>query len=60
MGKKSGGGWFSSVKKVFKSSSKDSPVTEKKVTDFHILGSSFPFFYIFSVFQIKVAEIAIL
>ncbi|XP_027367443.1 protein IQ-DOMAIN 1-like [Abrus precatorius] len=29
MGKK-GGSWFSSVKKVFKSSSKDSPVTEKK------------------------------
>ncbi|KAK7350983.1 hypothetical protein VNO77_10091 [Canavalia gladiata] len=29
MGKK-GGSWFSSVKKVFKSSSKDSPVAEKK------------------------------
>ncbi|KAK4277572.1 hypothetical protein QN277_015549 [Acacia crassicarpa] len=33
MGKKGGGGWFSSVKKVFKSSSKGSPVPERKKED---------------------------
>ncbi|XP_028806630.1 protein IQ-DOMAIN 1 [Neltuma alba] len=33
MGKKGGGGWFSSVKKAFKSSSKGSPVPERKKED---------------------------
>ena len=40
MGKK-GGSWFSSVKKVFKSSSKDSPVPENKVIPSPVFGKLF-------------------